>query len=119
MKFYCERPEPPLPAQLDRQSNVAYKLQTEEFSSWISDLRDYTAKARILVRIQRLANGNPGDVAPVGKGISELRINYGPGYRVYYVQRGEELVILLCGGDKSSQSKDISRAKEVVDELEE
>lgn len=93
--------------------------ETDEFSSWISGLRDNAAKARILVRIQRLANGNPGDVGPVGKGISELRIHHGAGYRVYYTQRGEEFVILLCGGDKSSQDKDIARAKELVDELEE
>lgn len=93
--------------------------ETDEFSSWISGLRDNAAKARILVRIQRLANGNPGDVGPVGKGIRELRIHHGAGYRVYYTQRGEEFVILLCGGDKSSQDKDIARAKELVDELEE
>jgi putative addiction module killer protein len=86
--------------------------ETEEFSSWINDLRDNTAKAKILVRIQRLANGNPGDVGPVGKGISELRIHHG-------IQRGDEFVILLCGGDKSSQTSDIAKAKELVDELEE
>ena len=92
--------------------------ETEEFSNWLAALRDGVAKAKILVRIQRLANGNPGDVKPVGEGISELRINYGPGYRVYYVQRGAELITLLCGGDKDSQDKDIAKAKKLVDELE-
>ena len=73
-------------------------------------MRDIRARARVLARIERLAAGNPGDAEPVGKGISELRINYGPGYRVYYKQQGRELVILLAGGDKSSQSRDIKTA---------
>jgi putative addiction module killer protein len=93
--------------------------ETEEFSRWLKALRDTKAKAKILVRIQRLATGNPGDVKPVGEGISELRIHHGAGYRVYYVQRGEELIILLCGGDKDSQDKDIAKAKEITSELEE
>jgi putative addiction module killer protein len=93
--------------------------ETEEFSRWLKALRDTKAKAKILVRIQRLATGNPGDVKPVGEGISELRIHHGAGYRIYYVQRGEELIILLCGGDKDSQDKDIAKAKEITSELEE
>lgn len=92
--------------------------QTEDFSRWLKGLRDAVAKAKILVRVERLADGNPGDVAPVGEGISELRIHYGGGYRVYFVRRGEELVVLLCGGDKSSQPSDIMRAKKLAKELE-
>jgi putative addiction module killer protein len=83
---------------------------TEEFDKWLRALRDLQAKVRIFERIRRLGDGHPGDVKPVGKGVSEMRINYGPGYRLYYTQRGGSLVILLCGGDKSSQTKDIARA---------
>lgn len=93
--------------------------ETEEFCDWLKALRNSVAKAKILVRIERLAHGNPGDVKPVGEGISELRIHYGAGYRVYYVQRGGELIILLCGGDKDSQDKDIAKAKKLAGELEE
>ena len=93
--------------------------ETEEFSSWIKALRDQQGKAKILVRIERLRDGNPGDVAPVGEGISELRIHHGPGYRVYFVQRGEQITVLLCGGDKDSQQKDIAKAKQIASELEE
>lgn len=85
--------------------------RTAEFDQWIGDLRDRVARARIMVRIDRLALGNPGDVKPVGEGISELRIAHGPGYRVYFMQRGDVVVILLCGGDKSTQSRDIAKAK--------
>ena len=85
--------------------------RTTEFDQWIDGLRDRVARARIMIRIDRLALGNPGDVKPVGEGISELRIAYGPGYRVYFVQRGDVVVILLCGGDKATQSRDIARAK--------
>jgi len=92
--------------------------RTEEFNSWIKGLRDSKARVKILVRIDRLADGNPGDVVPVGNGISEMRIHYGPGYHVYYVNRGEELVILLCGGDKGSQAGDIQDAKKLLSELE-
>jgi putative addiction module killer protein len=84
--------------------------QTEVYANWFSRLRDRQAKARINVRIRRLSLGNPGDVSPVGAGVSELRIDYGPGYRVYYVRQGDILVILLAGGDKSTQSKDIATA---------
>jgi putative addiction module killer protein len=77
-------------------------------------LKDRRAAARVQVRIDRLIQGNPGDVRPVGSGISELRIPYGPGYRVYYLQEGQRLIILLCGGDKSTQSADIAQAKEIA-----
>ena len=92
--------------------------QTEVFSKWLRDLADTRVKAKITARIDRLAQGNPGDVAPVGEGVSELRIHHGPGYRVYYVQRDRALVILLCGGDKSSQGSDIRRAKQLAHGLE-
>ncbi len=84
--------------------------KTEHFAAWLDDLHDIRARSRILVRIERLKAGNPGDVKPVGGGVSELRINYGPGYRVYYKQRGHTLIILLAGGDKRSQSKNIKTA---------
>lgn len=88
--------------------------ETEEFSAWLDGLRDDRAKARIARRIDRLALGNPGDVKPVGEGVSELRIDYGPGYRVYFVQRGSVLIVLLCGGDKRTQDSDIRKAKELA-----
>ena len=88
--------------------------QSETFSIWLHDLRDRKARAKIAVRIQRLEDGNPGDVAPVGDGVSEMRIHYGPGYRVYFVARGAELVVLLCGGDKASQARDIETAKQLA-----
>ncbi len=84
--------------------------QTETFRDWFRDLRDRQARARVQVRIDRLSLGNPGDVGPVGQGVSELRIDYGPGYRVYFVQRGEALIVLLAGGDKSNQTQDIATA---------
>jgi putative addiction module killer protein len=84
--------------------------ETEEFSAWMSRLRDARAKAKIAARIDRLAQGNPGDVEPVGAGVSEMRIHYGPGYRVYYATRGKQIVVLLCGGDKSTQTRDIKLA---------
>jgi len=84
--------------------------KTEVYVKWLNGLRDIRARARVLARVERLAAGNPGDAEPVGEGVSELRINYGPGYRVYYKQQGRELVILLAGGDKSSQSRDIKAA---------
>ena len=93
--------------------------ETEEFSSWLRTLRDQRGKAKILIRIDRLARGNPGDVEPVGQGVSELRVNYGLGYRVYFTKRGRALVLLLCGGDKRSQSKDIARAKLLAAEYRE
>ena len=84
--------------------------KTNVFSRWLDDLRDIQARARIQARIERLAAGNPGDVASVGEGVSELRINYGPGYRVYFKKRDRELIILLAGGDKSTQNRDIKAA---------
>lgn len=93
--------------------------ETEEFSDWLRALRDVRGKAKILVRIERLAKGNPGDVQSVGEGVSELRINYGPGYRVYYVQRGQRFILLLAGGDKSTQQRDIVQAKRLSAEYEE
>ena len=84
--------------------------KTEAYARWIDGLRDIRARARILARVERLAMGNPGDVGPVGEGVSELRINYGAGYRVYFSQRGREFVILLGGGDKSTQARDIKTA---------
>lgn len=85
--------------------------QTETFRSWLADLRDRRAVARIAARIDRLKLGNPGDVKSVGDGVSELRIDYGPGYRLYFKRVGQEIVLLLCGGDKSTQERDIERAK--------
>jgi putative addiction module killer protein len=84
--------------------------KTEEFARWLDGLRDIRARARVLVRIERIVAGNFGDSKPVGQGISELRIDYGPGYRVYFTKRGQQLVILLVGGDKSGQAADIKTA---------
>lgn len=84
--------------------------KTDLFAQWLDDLRDLQASARVQARIERLSAGNPGDVEPVGEGVSELRINYGPGYQVYFKKRGRELIILLAGGDKSTQAKDIKAA---------
>jgi len=90
--------------------------QTGTFAAWMKDLRDLRGKAKILARLQRLEDGNAGDVAPVGDGVSEMRIHFGPGYRVYYVNRGAELILLLCGGDKGSQGRDIEAAKKLARE---
>jgi putative addiction module killer protein len=84
--------------------------RTDAFAQWIDGLRDIRARARVLVRVERLAAGNAGDVRPVGEGVSEMRIDYGAGYRVYFVRRGQQLVILLAGGDKRSQASDIKTA---------
>jgi putative addiction module killer protein len=84
--------------------------QTDVFAAWFAGLRDRDARARITVRIRRLSLGNPGDVKPVGAGVSELRIDYGPGYRLYFVRRADIIVVLLCGGDKRTQDRDILRA---------
>lgn len=91
--------------------------ETETYARWFARLRDHAAQARILIRIRRLLLGNPGDVKPVGEGISEMRIDYGPGYRVYFTRRGHTLVILLAGGDKSTQAEDIESAKELARNL--
>lgn len=84
--------------------------KTETFAKWLDGLRDVRARARIMVRIERLALGNPGDVKAIGGGVSELRIHYGPGYRVYYKKQGRHLIILLAGGSKSTQARDIQTA---------
>jgi putative addiction module killer protein len=91
--------------------------QTEVYSRWFRRLRDRQARARINVRIRRLSLGNPADVKPVGEGVSELRIDYGPGHRVYFVQRGQTLVVLLAGGDEQTQGRDIRTALELAREF--
>ena len=91
--------------------------QTELYSRWFDGLRDRRARSRIDIRIRRLSLGNPGDVRPVGEGVSELRIDYGPGYRVYFVQHGASLIILLAGGDKRTQDQDIQKAIRMAREL--
>ena len=92
---------------------------TDTFTTWLDRLRDRQARARVLARVRRLAHGNPGDVKPVGEGVSEMRIKYGPGYRVYYTTRGDTLIILLAGGDKSSQAQDIQTALRLARDLTE
>lgn len=93
--------------------------KTDLFVQWLDSLRDIRGRARIQARIERLSSGNPGDVEPVGEGVSELRIHYGPGYRVYFKQRGQTLIILLAGGDKSTQAKDIQTALRLARHLAE
>ena len=92
--------------------------KTEIFASWLDSLRDVQARARVQARIERLAQGNAGDAQPVGEGVSELRIHYGPGYRVYFKQQGRQLIILLAGGDKRTQAKDIQMAHRLAKLLE-
>lgn len=110
-------------SSVDFRLFVSYKIhvvdvrKTSEFDAWLENLRDSRARAKILTRIQRLELGNAGDVRPVGDGLSEIRIDFGPGYRVYYKQAGKEIVLLLCGGDKSTQDKDIARAKILAAQL--
>ena len=91
--------------------------QTEAYFHWFDSLRDRQAQARINARIRRLSLGNFGDVKPIGEGVSELRIDFGPGYRVYFVQRGQTLVVLLAGGDKRTQDRDIKKALKLAREL--
>lgn len=91
--------------------------QTAVFTKWLRELRDRNARLRIVARIRRLELGNPGDVKPVGEGLGELRIAYGPGYRVYFTKAGDAIVILLCGGDKSSQERDIAKAKQMAKDI--
>lgn len=93
--------------------------QTETYQKWEARLRDKRAKTIIAARLMRLAEGLPGDVEPVGEGVSELRIHFGPGYRIYFQRRGNLLVVLLCGGDKSSQARDIAAAKKLAKEWSE
>jgi len=91
--------------------------ETVVFSKWLESLRDSTARTRVQARILRLRQGNPGDVKPVGHGISEIRIDHGPGYRVYFIQTGRDLLILLAGGDKRTQQRDIKKALELANNL--
>ena len=91
--------------------------KTIVFTTWLAELRDQNAKGRIVSRISRLEQGNPGDVKAVGSGVSEMRVDYGPGYRIYFARRGSTVVILLCGGDKRTQDADIKTAKALVKEL--
>jgi putative addiction module killer protein len=108
---------------LDILSPIVYRkgvievVQTDEFRVWLAELRDRRAAARIAARIDRLRFGNPGRVEAVGEGVSELKVDYGPGYRVYYKRRGATLVVILCGGDKSDQASDIRRAKALASRL--
>lgn len=92
--------------------------KTAQFLHWLDGLRDIRARSKILVRIKRMVMGNFGDVGPVGSGVSEMRIDYGPGYRVYFVQRGKTVVILLLGGSKKTQSRDIKRAIAMAEKLQ-
>ena len=96
---------------------MAEVRQTAEFSGWLHRLRDANAVARIVGRIRRMEQGNPGDTRGTGHGILEMRIDCGPGYRIYYVHRGAQIVILLCGGDKRTQPKDIKRAEKLAETL--
>ena len=91
--------------------------RTQQFIAWLTSLRDQVAKAHIARRIERLGQGNAGDVKPVGDGVSEMRIDHGPGYRLYFIGRGDSLIILLCGGDKGSQDADIKNAHTMWKEL--
>lgn len=96
-----------------------YQLKrTDVFDDWLLDLRDVRAKARILARLESARLGNLGDVRSVGDGVGEMRVNVGAGYRVYFTRRQRVVIVLLCGGDKSSQARDIARAKQMVDEIE-
>jgi len=91
--------------------------KTDKFAKWIDGLQDINARARIQARIERLAMGNPGDVKPVGEGVSEMRIDYGPGYRVYYIQYERTVIILLAGGDKTTQTRDVKTALRLAGNL--
>jgi len=108
---------PPCTVRGDNYScQMVELIRSATFDRWLSGLRDRRAVARIAARLDRLASGNTGDVQPVGDGVSELRIHYGPGYRLYFLQRGPVLIVLLCGGDKSTQEKDITQAKALAAE---
>src|SRR6516225_10132237 len=99
---------------------AVYEIRrSETFDTWLKNLADSKARARIAARIDRLGLGNPGDVKPVGGGVSEMRIDYGPGYRLYFTQRGRTVVLLLCGGDKATQANDIKRAIALAKEVQE
>lgn len=109
--------------QIDNEPDVSYKgqiviLQTETFGAWLEGLRDRKARLRIDDRLKRLASGNAGDTKPVGGGVQELRLHFGPGYRIYYIWQDGVLIILLNGGDKDSQARDIAKAKELAKEAD-
>ena len=91
--------------------------RTDVFRTWVNDLRDRAGATKIFARIDRLRGGNPGDVEPVGDNVSEMKIDFGPGYRVYFTTRGEEIIVLLCGGDKTTQQADIAEAKRLAKEV--
>jgi putative addiction module killer protein len=91
--------------------------ETDAYAAWFNGLRDRAAKTRIDIRVRRLSLGNPGDVRPVGEGVSELRIQFDPGYRIYFIHHGDEFILLLAGGDKSSQAQDIKQAKDLARNL--
>jgi putative addiction module killer protein len=91
--------------------------KSDEFAAWLDDLRDVRGRARIQARVERLAAGNPGDVKAVGQGVAELRIDYGPGYRVYFVKKGRAVIVLLAGGDKTTQTADIKMAQRLARNL--
>jgi putative addiction module killer protein len=108
---------------IDNPPNVLYTgqvsiVETEQFRDWLGNLRDRQARLRIVDRLKRLAGGNAGDAKSVGDGVQELRLQFGPGYRVYYTWRDGALIILLCGGDKDSQDRDIAKAKALVKDID-
>ena len=111
--------------EIDRSNCVNYSshmvevIESDTFKAWFAGLRDSRARARIIARIRRLSLGNPGDCAAVGEGVSEMRIDHGPGYRVYFAQRGQVIALLLCGGDKSTQRADIVKARRIASEWSE
>ena len=112
-----------MPKEIDKRPIVLYEgqiviVETKQFRVWLDGLRDGTARLRIDDRLQRLASGNAGDTKSVGDGVQELRLHFGPGYRVYYIWQDGVLIILLCGGDKNSQARDIARAKQLVKEAD-
>ncbi len=112
-----------MPSPIDKFPIVLYEgqiviVETEQFRDWLDRLRDGKARLRIDDRLRRLANGNAGDTKSVGDGVQELRLHFGPGYRIYYIWRDGVLIILLCGGDKSSQARDIAKAKELAKEAD-
>ena len=102
---------------MNYSSQVIEVRRTAVFDVWLTRLRDATARAQIVARLRRLSHGNFGDTKPIGDGLNELRIHSGPGYRLYFVRRGSEIIVLLCAGDKSSQSRDIAKAKELAKEV--
>ena len=103
----------------DTMNNIMEIRQTETYRKWFDSLKDRNARMRIDIRIRRLSLGNPGDVKPVGEGVSEIRIDYGPGYRIYFVQKRNTIIILLSGGNKLTQSRDIQKAHELAQRVEE